>query len=237
MAIKLFRQVALVIVCLLCSSIASASKIDPMNIIITGHTCAGKTSLINELEKRGYRVVHEVATAVLIDEYAKLDEAHPENAPHNLPSQIENLQFKIFSANEKAYQEAMRKSLLTPPRDNIIIFDRSEFDTYVYMHVFYPPDKFTAEEWATADQIINQALQPGHYSTDVIFCEIVPPEYFNGILSNKVRHESYDQAKYIGDKISQAHEGFGHTLHKIGFKDTISQKADQVEAILQSIRA
>jgi predicted ATPase len=33
--------------------------------VITGAPCSGKTSVIRELEKRGYRVVHEVARAYI----------------------------------------------------------------------------------------------------------------------------------------------------------------------------
>ena len=39
--------------------------------VITGAPCSGKTSVIRELERRGYRVVHEVARAYIHEELGK----------------------------------------------------------------------------------------------------------------------------------------------------------------------
>jgi len=40
-------------------------------VVLTGATCAGKTTLITELDRRGYPVLHEVARAYVEDEVKK----------------------------------------------------------------------------------------------------------------------------------------------------------------------
>lgn len=210
---------------LLCLSTVSLYSAELIKVIITGHTLSGKTSTINELKARGYYVVDETATAVLAQEYQKL----PENSPHH-PLQIENLQHKIFAAQIDAYEKAVHECSEHPPRDNLIIFDRAIFDTYVYSSIFYPDGFFSTEEREFFKQIVCESLP--NYSKKVIFCEIVPEAYYNGTLSNPVRHEEYEQSIAIGEQIRNTYQNLGFELHSIGFQETISNKADVIETIL-----
>lgn len=214
---------------------ASTNTVEPVKVIITGHTLAGKTSVINELQKRGYYIVPEAATTILLEEYQKLDKAHPENAPHGLPWQIDNLQMKIFSAQKSAYKQALQECRIHPPKNNLIIFDRSVLDSRVYAKIFYPEGSFTEHETAFFNKCITKALLPGSFAKTVIFSEIVPLEYYNGRLSNSVRHENYEQACFIGEHLRHGYQELGFTLHSVGFAETISQKTDTVEALLLTI--
>jgi len=187
----------------------------PVKVIITGHTGGGKTSVINELAKRGYQVVPECATIVVNSEYALLDKLHPEKAPHNSPSQIENLQFKIFDTQEIAYNQALVQSIMKPPKNNLIIFDRSEFDTWIYCQIFYPPNFFTASQQEFFSKIVKRALDHHHFNQNVLF--------FNA------RHE---ESLSLGNQIHKYYQDFGFILHEVGFKDTVAEKADYVEGLL-----
>lgn len=236
MTIKLFRNITVFLSIICTFSACVAQQNNPIKVVITGHTCAGKTSLINELKKRNYFIVPEVATAILFNEYTRLDREYPELAPHNDPNQIEDLQLKIFTSQLKSYQDALEWAKLNPPKDNLIIFDRSEIDTYVYSQIFYPPGTFKSEELSLFDQFATQASSFNYYFHEVIFCEIVPREYYDGKISNVARHETYDQALYIGDMISDTYQKLGFTLRKIGFQDTISKKADLVAELLSTFK-
>lgn len=203
-----------------------------VKVIITGPALAGKTSVIKELERRGYYIVPEAATEVLVEEYKKLDEAYPESAPHRNPTQVENLQMKIFDAHKKASEKAERECREHPPKGNIILYDRAVFDTYVYTQVFYPEGTFSLQEQAYFNAVVTEGV--GEYAKNVIFSEIVPEQYYDGPLSLPTRHENYEQSRYIGEHIRNAYQAFGFTLHPIGFKATIAEKADAVEALLKS---
>ncbi|MCE5295048.1 MAG: ATP-binding protein [Chlamydiales bacterium] len=210
----------------------------PVKVIITGDISGGKTSVVTELAARGYQVVPEVATTVFVEEYKKLDALYPEKAPHNHPLQIENLQQKIFAGQEKAYNEALVKSMIYPPKNNLIIFDRTEFDSYVYSQIFYPTDYFTTDQREDFSKRITRALTHQHYNQNAIFCDIVPKELYNGRMSNCARHENYNDAVQIGSNIHKYYkEEFGFILHHVGFHDTIASKTDTVEALLLNIAA
>ena len=50
-----------------------------MKVVLTGGPCCGKTSLINEFEKRGYNVMHEKAREIIEEsETINLDYLHRE---------------------------------------------------------------------------------------------------------------------------------------------------------------
>ena len=208
----------------------------PVKVIITGDISGGKTSIVTELAARGYHVVPEVATRVFVEEYTKLDALYPEKAPHNHPLQIENLQQKIFAGQERAYNEALVHSMLYPPKNNLIVFDRSEFDSFVYSQIFYPADFFSPVDRKAFSKKINRALTHQHYNQHAIFCDIVPQELYNGRMSNCARHEDYNDAVQIGSNIHKYYkEEFGFILHHVGFHDTIASKTDTVEALLLHI--
>jgi len=75
--------------------------------VITGAPCSGKTAVINELEKRGYRVVHETARAYIDQQLAagrrldqiKADERAFENHILNAKLAIES----ALPANETIF--------------------------------------------------------------------------------------------------------------------------------------
>ncbi|MGD2270731.1 MAG: ATP-binding protein [Desulfobacterales bacterium] len=86
--------------------------------VITGAPCSGKTSVIRELEKRGYRVIHEVARAYIDQELAK------GKTLKELKADV--LSFERLILSRKIQIEA------SLPEDDIIFFDRAVPDSIAY---------------------------------------------------------------------------------------------------------
>lgn len=73
-------------------------------VVITGGPCSGKTTLVSELKKRGFTVLHEVARALITEQRALNSELLPDKNKHAfqlelMHRQIEN-EKKIKSKNE-----------------------------------------------------------------------------------------------------------------------------------------
>ena len=89
-------------------------------IVITGGPCSGKTTLINELGKRGYEVVGEIARDVIKER-------------NNFPLSKE--EFKIRQIIMAERQIAKEKELGTR-KEKLVIFDRSLIDILAYCRYF-----------------------------------------------------------------------------------------------------
>ena len=86
--------------------------------VITGAPCSGKTSVVNELERRGYKVVHETARAYIDQQLAagrRLDQI-----------KADELAFENHILNAKL---AIESSL---PANETIFFDRGIPDSIAY---------------------------------------------------------------------------------------------------------
>lgn len=86
--------------------------------VITGAPCSGKTSVICELEKRGFRVVHEVARAYIDQELVKGKKLKELKA--------DALSFERLILYRKIQIEACL------PKNDIIFFDRAVPDSIAY---------------------------------------------------------------------------------------------------------
>jgi len=86
--------------------------------VITGAPCSGKTSVIKELEQRGYKVVHETARAYIDQQLAagrRLEEI-----------KADELAFENHILNDKLVIES------TLPPNETIFFDRGIPDSIAY---------------------------------------------------------------------------------------------------------
>ncbi len=86
--------------------------------VVTGAPSSGKTTLIRELEKLGYRVVHEVARGYI--------EAQMEQGRTLEEIRADKRSFETWILNAKVAMEA------TLPKDEVIVFDRAIPDSIAY---------------------------------------------------------------------------------------------------------
>ena len=89
--------------------------------VITGAPCSGKTSVINALEQRGFRVVHEVARAYIDEEMQKGKRLeHIKADPYRFENHIFLTKLKI--------EESL-------PQKEIIFLDRAVPDSIAYFEL------------------------------------------------------------------------------------------------------
>lgn len=95
-----------------------ANKVANNWYVITGASCAGKTTLIRELEKKGYDVVHEIARTYIDERIARGET-------------IENIRRDevLFQKNVLKKKIEIENKL---PKKRLIFFDRGIPDTYAY---------------------------------------------------------------------------------------------------------
>ncbi|UCH22538.1 MAG: ATP-binding protein [Deltaproteobacteria bacterium] len=86
--------------------------------VITGAPCSGKTSVVRELEKRGYRVVHEVARAYIDEEL-------------NKGKRLEEIKSDAL-AFEHHILDRKIKIESSLPKDAVIFLDRAVPDSIAY---------------------------------------------------------------------------------------------------------
>ena len=86
--------------------------------VITGAPCSGKTTVINELEKVGYRVVHEVARAYIDHEIQK-------------GRRLNQIKADILAFERRILHEKI-KIEASLPENEIIFLDRAVPDSIAY---------------------------------------------------------------------------------------------------------
>lgn len=89
--------------------------------VITGAPSSGKTTLLKELEKRGYRVIHEVARAFIEEEMQQ------RRTLKEIRADKESFENRVL--NEKISIEA------NLPKDEVIVFDRAIPDSIAYFEI------------------------------------------------------------------------------------------------------
>lgn len=146
--------------------------------VITGGPGTGKTTLLNELAKRGYTTMPEVARLVI-------DEALASGQPiESIRSDEQGLQQSIVE-RRFALQSAL-------PEDHIIIFDRGMHDSLAYLQYYDFP----------ISQQLLEACQYIHYNTVFLLDQL--PSY----AQDYGRTEDEVFAKAIQEKHEQVYKDY-----------------------------
>lgn len=156
----------------------------PRLFVITGGPCAGKTTLVNELERRGYKVLHETAATIVIPQLL----AEGKNPDKN----FEEMEDRIFT--EQLLREESLKEL---PDDEIVFLDRCLVGS---------PTAYYALRGLPIPKSLTEALRGRRYEK-VFFLELLP---FEG---TDIRYEkSTDEVLRVHALIRQAHEEHGSAI-------------------------
>ena len=121
--------------------------------MVTGGPSAGKTSVLEELERRGYRVQYEAAR-IYIDEQMALGKTIEEIRKEEAPFQRKILEMKIEA-----------EKLL--PADEIIFFDRGIPDSIAY---------YELAGLSPSDPFLLKAVKESHYRK-VFLPDLLPMEH------------------------------------------------------------
>jgi predicted ATPase len=151
-----------------------------MKIVITGGPCSGKTAVINELQKLGYKTIPEAALELI----------HKEN----------NGQKKVFPWTDmKKFQlrvcKLQLKSEKKIKKNEKVFLDRSIIDSIAYYNFYKNPLPNSLKEF-----------KPDY--DKVFFLEMLPEKYWKRTPNGKPRMQTYAQGKKIHKTILDAYDKY-----------------------------
>lgn len=149
---------------------------------ITGGPSTGKTTLIRELEKRGYKTVPEAARIYFERELAK------------------GRTIKEIRTDEKLCQEEITKLKIETQKkldpNQVTFFDRGMHDSHAYLNYY----GFEIADW------VEQAMKSTHYQK--VFIPDTLPIY----EEDNVRTEDADFPAKINKQLRESYEKYGHEV-------------------------
>ena len=161
--------------------------------VLTGPPGAGKTSVIEELAKRGMKIIPEPART-LIENYKK-------NSPELLPN--------ISIENRKLFQNAIEAMTYKDYRENNVgFFDRSMIDEIGYRN------RYNIE----INQELDSAAKNNRYDHVFIF-----PFWEEIFINDDIRLENAEEAKIVGDFLHSAYNNYGYSPIIVPKMDILSR--------------
>ena len=176
---------------------------NPKKIVITGGPGTGKSSLINELIKRGYNCLEEISRQVILD------------------AKKEGID-QLFLTNPLLFSELLLKGrqqqfITASNADSTIVFlDRGIPDVLAYMDFIGDPYPI---------EFVN-ACKNAVY--DAVF--ILKPWEEIYTIDNE-RYESFEQALQIHDNLVNTYKNYNYTLVDVPF-DTVENRTDFILKVL-----
>jgi predicted ATPase len=164
-------------------------------ILVIGGPGSGKTTLINELTKRGYICYPEISREVTQKAQEKgIDQLFLEN-----PLLFSEL---LLEGRIKQHQSAVNE------HTEMVFIDRGIPDVLAYMHYKgdYYPERF---DLACKEHLYHQIF-------------LLPP-WENIYTSDKQRYENFQQASEIHLHLIETYEKYGYSLIEVP-KDTIENR-------------
>lgn len=164
--------------------------------VITGGPGTGKTSIINELRKRGFYCINE-------------------NSRNIISEQIKNggdiLPWKDQISFENQITKIRTNDYLSSPKDSVCFFDRSSIDSIAYLKI---------SNIDVPSEII-ELTQQCSFNKNIFYTPIWKEIYKN----DKERKESIEFANKIEKAIIETYKSKGYNLIKIP-KLSIKKRAD-----------
>ena len=164
--------------------------------IITGAPGTGKTSIINELKKRGLNCSDEISRKIISEQIKKNGEILP---------------WKNQILFENKVAEMRTKQYLSIPKNCICFFDRSAIDCIAYLKL---------NNLETTSKIIKE-IKKCTFNKTVFYTPIWKEIY----VTDKERKESITQAQKIEFSIINTYKSKGYKLIPIP-KISIKERAD-----------
>lgn len=183
----------------------------PNRIVITGGPSTGKTSLINELEKKGYNCFHEVIRLMTLEAKEEGNLSSLNTNPIATVSNPMAFNQKIIAARLEQYKEAKAIDA------ELVFFDRGIPDVLAYMNYF---------EQAYGDHFRNIAKI---HTYDSIFLLPIWKEIYT---VDEERFESFEEALQIHEHLKQSYTQLGYAVIEVP-KDTIENR---IQFILNQLK-
>lgn len=168
--------------------------------VITGGPGGGKTTLINELKKRGYFCIEEVARQIIQDEFVRGGDALPWK-------NVELFKEKMLLHSTETYQQALNEGR------GITIFDRGILDVISYSHLTKTP--------------ISHELH--HAANSLLYNKItfVAPPWEEIYCNDKERKQTFEEAIVVYHMIVKVYSEYGCNMIELP-KTDVESRADFV---------
>ncbi|MCX7550309.1 ATP-binding protein [Xanthomarina sp. F2636L] len=175
-------------------------------IVITGGPGTGKTSLINELKRRGYTCLEEISRQITL-------EARKEGVEQLFLTKPLLFSERLLEGRIKQYEEA--KNMVS----NVVFIDRGVPDVLAYMDYANEtyPNKFVAA--------------CNTYKYHQVFVLAPWQEIF---ISDGERYENFEQAAIIHEQLLNTYKKYNYNLINIPF-DTIENRVDYLLDTLKKL--
>ena len=164
--------------------------------IVTGAPGTGKTSIINELKKRGFHCIGENSREIINDQIISGGDILPWKNQVAFESKIINLRTQQY---------------LSSPNDCICFFDRSVIDVIAYLKINNL--EVTSE--------INKNIKKCYYNSRVFYA----PFWKNIYKKDNERKEEIEQAINIDKAIMNVYQSKGYEMIEIP-KISIEERAN-----------
>lgn len=181
-------------------------KLNTKKIVITGGPGTGKSSIINELEKRGHACLEEISRQVTLD-------ARKEGVEQLFLTEPLLFSERLLQGRTKQYEAAHAS-----PKD-LVFLDRGIPDVVAYMD-------FIGD---TYPQSFIEACQNHVY--DYVF--ILAP-WQDIFTSDSERYESFEQAQVIHENLLNTYKKYDYNLRDVPF-GTIEARVDHILNIVNAL--
>jgi predicted ATPase len=176
-------------------------------IVLTGAPGTGKSTIINDLEKRGHICMHEISRDVTLEARKKGTE------------QLFLTEPLLFS--DMLLKGRMEQFLSVKKRDKgLIFYDRGIPDVHAYMNYIgldYP------------DRYIKTSQQ---YKYDFVF--LMPP-WEEIYITDSERYESFEQALAIHNHLLRAYEELGYTVVEVP-TGSVPERTDYILDVIRTFK-
>lgn len=167
-------------------------------VVITGGPGFGKSSIIDELERRGYRVFHEVARQII-------DRALATNAQATPWNDVDVFSQQVLEGRTDHYDIALPRAWS--------FFDRGIPDIAAFL---------MADGKPIPENIYQSCLEKSYHS--VVF---ITPPWKEIYVNDEARPQSFDYAVKVHEAIMESYSRYGYTLLLLP-KMSINSRADYV---------
>ena len=175
-------------------------------IVITGGPGSGKTSLINELTKRGFTCFEEISRQIIL----KAREDGIEQLFLTDPLQFSQL---LLDSRVKQYSDALESN------NEFVFLDRGIPDITAYM-------EFKGD---TYPEHFTESCENHKYDSTFILAPW--QEIFT---TDSERYENFDQAIEIHEKLLESYSKYGYNLRDVPF-GSIESRADYIIDVVKAL--
>lgn len=179
--------------------------------VLTGGPSVGKTSLLEELQKRGYETVPEIARELIKEQ----QETNGNALPWNDKRLYQEMMFK------RSIESFQKRSKELKHHQTPVLFDRSFLDAICYAHLIQ----------VEISQQMHAYAENWRYNKHVF---ILPPwqEIYE---TDNERKQDWNEAVLTFEKMSETYQRYGYNLIELP-KVPVNERADIVSGFIDPFR-